>query len=64
MQPPQRLVGFALVAGMGIPGGPRRVPHDNHYELAISVMPDRTIEVSADEASGLIRNGKLAGTPR
>jgi len=32
--------------------------------LAITFLPDRTIEVSADEASGLIRNGKLAGTPR
>ena len=36
----------------------------NHYTLAIKFLPDRTIEVSADEASGLIRNGKLVGTPR
>ena len=36
----------------------------NHYTLAITFLPDRTIEVSADEASGLIRNGKLIGTPR
>ena len=36
----------------------------NHYTLAITFMPDRTIEVSANEASGLIRNGKLIGTPR
>ena len=36
----------------------------NHYTLAITFLPDRTIEVSADEASGLIRNGKLVGTPR
>jgi hypothetical protein len=28
------------------------------------LLPDRAIEVSADEASGLIRNGKLVGTPR
>jgi hypothetical protein len=35
-----------------------------HYTLAIKFLPDRTIEVSADEASGLIRNGKLVGTPR
>ena len=32
--------------------------------LVIRFLPDRTIEVSADEASGLIRNGKLVGTPR
>jgi hypothetical protein len=36
----------------------------NHYTLAIKFLPDGTIEVSADEASGLIRNGKLVGTPR
>ncbi len=36
----------------------------NHYTLAITFLPDRTIEVSANEASGLIRNGKLVGTPR
>ena len=36
----------------------------NHYTLAIKFLPDRTIEVTADEASGLIRNGKLVGTPR
>jgi hypothetical protein len=36
----------------------------NHYTLAIKFLPDRTIEVSADETSGLIRNAKLVGTPR
>jgi hypothetical protein len=36
----------------------------NHYTLAIKFLPDRTIEVTADEASGLIRNGRLVGTPR
>ena len=36
----------------------------NHYTLAIKFLPDRTIEVIADEASGLIRNSRLAGTPR
>ncbi len=36
----------------------------NHYTLAITFLPDRTIEISANEASGLIRNGKLVGTPR
>jgi hypothetical protein len=36
----------------------------NHYTLAIKFLPDRTIEVTADEASGLIRSGKLVGTPR
>jgi hypothetical protein len=36
----------------------------NHYTLGIKLLPDRTIEVSASEASGLIRNGTLIGTPR
>jgi hypothetical protein len=36
----------------------------NHYTLAITFLPDGTIEVAADEASGLIRKGKLVGTPR
>ena len=36
----------------------------NHYTLAIKFLPDNTIEVGADEASGLIRNGKLVGTLR
>ena len=36
----------------------------NHYKLAVKFLPDSTIEVSADEASGLIRNGRLVGTPR
>ena len=36
----------------------------NHYSLAIKFLPDRTIEVLAEEVSGLIRNGTLAGTPR
>jgi hypothetical protein len=40
------------------------VANINHYTLAIKFLPDRTIEVIADEASGLIRNGTLAGTPR
>ncbi len=33
----------------------------NHYTLAIHVTPQQTIEVTADEASGLIRNGHLVG---
>ena len=35
----------------------------NHYTLLIRFMPDQTIEMSANEASGLIRNGRLIGTP-
>jgi hypothetical protein len=34
----------------------------NRYTLAIRFTPDRTIEVAANEASGLIRNGHLTGT--
>ena len=34
----------------------------NHYTLAIRFMPNNTIEVTADEASGLMRNGHLTGT--
>jgi hypothetical protein len=34
----------------------------NHYTLAIHFTPDKTIEVTVDEASGLIRNGHLTGT--
>ncbi len=34
----------------------------NHYTLAIHFTPDNTIEVTADEASGLMRNGHLTGT--
>jgi CubicO group peptidase (beta-lactamase class C family) len=34
----------------------------NHYTLAIRFTPDQTIEVTANEASGLIRNGHLVGT--
>lgn len=34
----------------------------NHYTLAIHFTPDQTIDVTADEASGLIRNGHLVGT--
>lgn len=36
----------------------------NRYTLAITFLPDRTIQVNANEASGLIRNGTLVGTPR
>ncbi|MEP6916921.1 MAG: serine hydrolase, partial [Acidobacteriota bacterium] len=35
----------------------------NHYTLAIRFMPEQTIDVTANEASGLIRNGRLVGTP-
>jgi hypothetical protein len=34
----------------------------NHYTLAIHFAPDNTIAVTADEASGLMRNGHLTGT--
>ncbi|MEO7193075.1 MAG: serine hydrolase [Vicinamibacterales bacterium] len=34
----------------------------NRYTLAIRFMPDQTIAVTADEASGLMRNGRLVGT--
>jgi CubicO group peptidase (beta-lactamase class C family) len=34
----------------------------NHYTLGIRFTPDQTIEVTANEASGLIRNGRLLGT--
>ncbi len=34
----------------------------NHYTLAIKFTPAKTIEVTADEASGLMRNGHLVGT--
>ena len=34
----------------------------NHYTLAIHFTPDKTITVTANEASGLIRNGNLTGT--
>jgi len=34
----------------------------NHYTLALHFTADKTIEVTADEASGLIRNGHLIGT--
>ena len=34
----------------------------NHYTLAIHFTPDKTIAVTADEASGLMRNGHLTGT--
>jgi len=33
----------------------------NHYTLAIHFTPEQTMEVTADEASGLIRNGHLVG---
>lgn len=35
----------------------------NHYTLAIKFLHDHTIAVTADEASGLMRNGHLTGTP-
>lgn len=34
----------------------------NHYTLAIRFTPEQTIDVTADEASGLIRNAHLTGT--
>ena len=34
----------------------------NHYTVAIRFLPDQTIDVTVDEASGLIRNGHLTGT--
>lgn len=34
----------------------------NHYTLAIHFTPEKTIDVAASEASGLIRNGHLTGT--
>jgi CubicO group peptidase (beta-lactamase class C family) len=60
---------------MGLPGGARGkwtsdreflldlnfVANINHYTLAIRFQDDH-IEVTADEASGLIRNGRLTGT--
>jgi CubicO group peptidase (beta-lactamase class C family) len=33
----------------------------NHYTLAIHFTPEQSIEVTANEASGLIRNGHLVG---
>ena len=33
----------------------------NHYTLAIRFTPEKTIDVTADEASGLMRNGHLVG---
>jgi hypothetical protein len=35
----------------------------NHYTLALRFQPDQTVEVTVDEASGLMRNGKIVGTP-
>ena len=35
----------------------------NHYTLAMRFQPDQTVEVTVDEASGLMRNGKIVGTP-
>jgi CubicO group peptidase (beta-lactamase class C family) len=34
----------------------------NHYTLTIRFSPDHTIDVTANEASGLMRNGHLTGT--
>ena len=34
----------------------------NHYTLALRFTPEQTMEVTANEASGLIRNGRLVGT--
>jgi len=33
----------------------------NHYTLALRFTPERTLEMTAHEASGLIRNGRLVG---
>ena len=33
----------------------------NHYTLAMRFQPDQTVEVTVDEASGPMRNGKIAG---
>ena len=35
----------------------------NHYTLAMRFQPDQTVEVTIDEASGLMRNGQIVGTP-
>ncbi|MEO7191426.1 MAG: hypothetical protein ABI051_10255 [Vicinamibacterales bacterium] len=35
----------------------------NHYTLAIRFTPEQTIAVTVNEASGLMRNGQLVGTP-
>jgi CubicO group peptidase (beta-lactamase class C family) len=35
----------------------------NHYTLAIRFTPEQTMAVTASEASGLIRNGRLLSTP-
>jgi CubicO group peptidase (beta-lactamase class C family) len=35
----------------------------NHYTLAMRFQPDQTVEVTVDEASGLMKNGKIIGTP-
>ncbi len=34
----------------------------NHYTMSIRFMPNDTIEATVDEASGLMRNGRLTGT--
>ena len=34
----------------------------NHYTLAIKFTPAHTMEVTVDEASGLMRNGHIVGT--
>lgn len=36
----------------------------NHYTLAIRFTPEHTMEMTVDEASGLMRNGHLVGTVR
>jgi len=66
--PRPRLPGPGRIAALAVrePFSSGRLPAISRRRgtLAITFLPDRTIEVSADEASGLIRNGKLAGTPR
>jgi hypothetical protein len=36
----------------------------NHYTLAIRFTPEPTMDVTVNEASGLMRNGHIVGTPR
>jgi CubicO group peptidase (beta-lactamase class C family) len=36
----------------------------NHYTLAIRFTPEDTMDVAVNEASGLMRNGHIVGTPR
>ena len=34
----------------------------NHYRLAMRFTPENTVDVTVDEASGLMRNGRIVGT--